>query len=94
MAEIKESLLKAYDRVMSKAGIENLCIQWNHAYTSVYSRHFHLVLNQTKLPISHASLEVLPFPLRKIIIVNPSHHPHTKEYEDYVNESYTKFLVP
>lgn len=94
MTEIKESLLKAYDKVMSEIGVENLCIQWNHVYTSNYKRHFHFVLNQTKLPISHAKLELLPFPLRKFIIVNPEHRPHKKEYEDYINENYTKFLVP
>ena len=77
MTELKDSFTKAYDTIMSKLGIESFCIQWNHTYTSDYKRHFHLVLNQTKLPIHHAVLEVLPFPLRKFIIVDPTHQPHT-----------------
>lgn len=92
--KMKESFFKAYDTIMSKLGIESFCIQWNHAYASDYKRHFHLVLNQTKLPINHATLELLPFPLRKFIIVNPDYRPHTKDYEVYINKNYTKFLVP
>jgi hypothetical protein len=94
MTELKDSFTKAYDTIMSKLGIESFCIQWNHAYTSDYKRHFHLVLSQTKLPIHHAVLEVLPFPFRKFIIVDPTHKPHTKDYEDYIKREYTKFFVP
>jgi hypothetical protein len=96
MPELKEPIIKAYDSVMSKLGVENFCIQWNHAYTpsNNYKRHFHIVLNQTFLPISHTKMEFLPFPFRKFIIVNPEHRPHSKEYEDYINRYYTNFLVP
>jgi hypothetical protein len=97
MPELKESITKAYDRVMSKLGVESFVIQWNHAYTPSkdYKRHFHFVLTQTFLPISHAKMEFLPFPLRKFIITGPNYKPeHSKEYEDYINRFYTKFLVP
>lgn len=68
----KETFIRAYDSVMSKLGIESFCIQWNHAYTppsDEYKRHLHVVLSQTVLPITHAKIEALPFPLRKFIII-------------------------
>jgi len=96
---IKETFIKAYDSVMSKLGVDCFCIQWNHAYTPSrddYKRHFHIVLSQNILPVSHAKIEFLPFPLRKFIVVDPTYHDpkHSKEYEEEINKRYTKFIVP
>jgi len=98
MPGLKETFFQAYDRVMSKLGIESFCIQWNHAYTPPrdHYRHFHAVLSQTVLPLSHAKMEFLPFPLRKFIVIDPNYRDpkHSKEYENYINKRYTKFFVP
>jgi len=102
MPRLKETFSQVYDRVMSKLGIDCFCIQWNHAYTPPrddYKRHFHVVLSQTLLPISHAKIEFLPFPLRKFIVIDPEYSKRTyqellKEYGEGVIKKYTMYIVP